>query len=79
MVQPDMATIPGLTELTYYLDGKKIKEKELTLGGSKGFDTTSLNNGLHTLTMVYSTPDGDKLLSVNFNVLNPVLPVVKTK
>lgn len=72
-VQPGSSILGSIKKVAYYIDGSKSgKEysKPFTWGGSSGFNTRSLANGQHTLTVVYTTASGDKEIELTFKVQN---------
>ena len=73
-VQPNPNLVPGLTKVSYFLNGKKsgkTKNFPFVWGGSDGFDTTKLADGTYILQGICQTPAGEQTFSITFQVTNP--------
>ncbi len=70
---PNLNAHPGIRKVAYYLNGSqsgKYYSSPFTWGGSGGFDTRTLPNGNHTLSMTYTDSTGDHTATVSFTVNN---------
>lgn len=76
-VEPDRDALPKVRGVTYYLNGKQIyrsKKSPYTLGGSDGFDTTTLQDGTYILeAVVQISKKEQETISVAF-VVNHTAP-----
>ena len=79
-IGPNLAVHPDVRKVSYYLDGSKSGKVYLspfywggTNGdGTGGFDTRTIADGNHTLSMGYTDSTGDHSVSVSFIVNNSV-------
>ncbi len=72
-VQPNPNLVPGLTKVSYFLNGKKSGKTidfPFVWGGSDGFDTTKLADGTYILQGICQTPVGEQTFSITFQVTN---------
>ena len=72
-VSPNLAQIPGVRKVAYYLNGVLLTREyksPFTLGGAAGFDTTKLANGTYVLSGAYTTATGDVPFTMNITVKN---------
>ena len=72
-VQPNPNLVPDLTNVSYFLNGKKsgkTKDFPFVWGGSDGFDTRKLADGTYILQGICETPAGPQTFSIMFQVTN---------
>lgn len=72
-IKPNPGLLSSIHKVAYYLDGdlyEHIYTAPYAIGGSKGLDTTNLENGTHLITGFYSTSEGDVHFRYTFDVTN---------
>ncbi|OGW69491.1 MAG: hypothetical protein A2036_04195 [Omnitrophica bacterium GWA2_50_21] len=85
-IEPNLSLNPDIRKVAYYLNGTfstREYTSPFTWGGSAGFDTNKLKNGIYTLAGAYTTKAGDVNFSLTFTVLNDgsadtIPPVIST-